>query len=586
LKKTLLAFLVFLIIAAFLGAAGYSVYYFFFMANEEVIPAFNEQKINLIIEGDIINEKNDPRIVDEEILMPFDTIKKYIDPYIYWDENTKKVTVTTKDRVIRMKTENLTAMVNNEPMELNIPVVEDEGIVYIPIEFLSDFYNIEISYLKENNVIIIDFKNSIVQQASPIDEKAVIRSGRSRRYPIVKKFDASDIGNEDALRVFEEYDKWYKVRASDGTIGYIEKRFVAIKRIYVKKLPETETGNKAWKPENGKINLVWEQVYGRRIDVSAISKMEGLDVVSPTWFQVENEHGKLINRADARYVEWAHNNGYKVWALLANNFSDAEMTKRFLNSTDARENLIKEILAYAALYKLDGINIDFENVYKEDRDALTQFVREAAPLLREQGLVVSIDINLHPCYDREALAEAVDYVMIMAYDQHWKGGGKAGSVAQLVWVESIIKEFLKTIPRDKFILGIPLYTRLWTEEISEEGGISLSSKALSMEEARKVVEENNAEVSWDEESGQFYAEFKEGNLTHKIWMEDLNSINLKSSLVHKYRLAGAASWSRNFAIPQVWEVFNRNLKLTTDYYAWKEQNSNIKFVYNNSNSIG
>jgi len=586
LKKALLAFLLILVIVAFLGAVGYSVYYFFFMTNEEVVPAFNEQKINLVIEGDEINEKNDPRIVDEEILIPFDTIKKYIDPYIYWDENAKKVTVTTKDRVIRMKTENLTAMVNNEPMELNIPVIEDEGVIYIPIEFLCDFYNIEISYLEDNNVIIIDFKNSVIQQASPIDENAVIRTGRSKRYPIVMKFDASDVENGYTLRVFEEYDKWYKVRAQDGTIGYIEKRFVVIKRVYVNKLPEKESGNDAWKPVDGKINLVWEQVYSKRIDVSAISKMEGLDVVSPTWFQVEDEHGNLINRADAKYVEWAHNNGYKVWALLANSFSDAGITKKLLNNTDARENLIRELLAFTALYKLDGINIDFENVDKEDKDALTQFVREAAPLLREQGLVVSIDINTHPCYDREALAEAVDYVMIMAYDQHWKGGGKAGSVAQLVWVEKIIKEFLKTIPRDKFILGIPLYTRLWTEELNEEGGISLSSKALSMEEARKVVEENKAEVFWDDESGQFYAEFKEGNTTNKIWMEDVNSINLKSSLVHKYKLAGAASWSRNFAVPQVWEVFNRNLKLTRDYYQWKEQNSNTEYVYNNTNSIG
>ncbi|HHW49760.1 MAG TPA: SH3 domain-containing protein [Clostridiaceae bacterium] len=580
-----MAVIVFLFVIMFLGGAGYLIYYFLSMENQEVIPAFSEQNINLVIEGDVITEKHDPRIVEEEILIPFDTIKKYIDPYIYWDEKARKVTVTTKDRVIRMKTENLTAMVNNEPMELNIPVIEDGGVIYIPIEFLSDFYNIEVSYLRENNVIIIDFKNSVVQQAGLIDEKAVIRSGRSRRYPIVKKFDAGVV-NDETLRVFEEYDEWYKVRASDGTIGYIEKRFVVIKRIFVNKLPEMESGNNAWKPEDGKINLVWEQVYSKRIDVSAISKMEGLDVVSPTWFQVENEHGKLINRADAKYVEWAHSNGYKVWALLANNFSDSAMTKKLLNSTDARENLIRELLAYAALYKLDGINIDFENVDKEDKDVLTQFVREAAPLLREQGLVVSIDINLHPCYDRKALAEAVDYVMIMAYDQHWKGGGKAGSVAQLVWVESIIKEFLKTIPRDKFILGIPLYTRLWTEEVNGEGGISLSSKALSMEDARKVVEENNAEVLWDEESGQFYAEFKDGKLTHKIWMEDVNSINLKSSLVHKYRLAGAASWSRNFAIPQVWEVFNRNLKLTMDYYEWKEQNSNIKYVYDNSNSIG
>ena len=108
----------------------------------------------------------------------------------------------------------------------------------------------------------------------------------------------------------------------------------------------------------------------------------------------EDDQGNIINRSDATYVEWAHQNGYKIWALFSNDFQDIDATSRFLNNTDARDNAIRQILTYASLYKLDGINIDFENIYKEDKDALTQFVREITPLLREQGLVVSIDVNI------------------------------------------------------------------------------------------------------------------------------------------------------------------------------------------------
>ncbi|GAE88315.1 glycosyl hydrolase family 18 protein [Acetivibrio straminisolvens] len=134
---------------------------------------------------------------------------------------------------------------------------------------------------------------------------------------------------------------------------------------------------------------------------------------------MKNEKGELINRAYSKYVDWAHSKGYQVWALLSNDFTDSEMTSKFLNNTDARDNLIKEILAYAALYKLDGINIDFENMYNSDRDVFTQFVREISPLLREQGLVVSVDVNDIKCYDKKALSEPVDYIMYMSYDQHW-----------------------------------------------------------------------------------------------------------------------------------------------------------------------
>lgn len=558
-----------------------------FLENDNVVPAFEEEGVKLVIEGEMVVSKDSPKIVDNEILLPLDTIKKHIDPHIYWDKELKKVTITTRDRVIRMKTDSLDALVNNKPMTLNIPAVEEGNTVYIPIEFLSEFYGIDISHIERSNVIVIDFKNSIRQIAEPVDSKAVVRKGRSIRYPIIRKFDLENSSQEEnELRVFEEYDKWYKVRTSDGAIGYIEKRFVVVRRMLVVKLPEEEKGP-LWKPEEGKISLVWEMMYSKVPDLSLIGEMKGLDVISPTWFQLANEHGKIINRAVPRYVEWARQNSYKVWALFSNDFNDIKMTEKFLNNTDARDNAIREILAYAALYKLDGINIDFENMYKKDKDAFTQFVREMTPLLREQGLVVSVDVTIPDgsdtwslCYDRKALGEVVDYVALMTYDQHWGTSPVAGSVSQVSWVEKNIVKVLKEVPREKLLLGLPFYTRLWQEEAGEDGKIKVSNpKVLSMEASRKMVQENNAPVTWDKESGQFYTEFKKDNKTYKIWLEDENSINLKSALVHKYKLAGTAAWRRSDEVPEVWDVLNENLKVVSSYQEWKSKNEKKVYVY-------
>jgi hypothetical protein len=561
------------------GAAAYTVYYFFFMPNNTTVPAFGEGDVNLVIEGEQVVSGNAPKVMDNEILLPVDVIKKYIDPYIYWDEKAEKVTITTRDRVIRMKTDSLNALVNNKPVTLNIPAVEDKGTVFVPIGFLDDFYGIDITYLKENNVVVIDYKTSVKHMAEPISVNAVVRKGRSVRYPIIRKFDLNAQNKEEnLLRIFEEYDKWYKVRTSKGEIGFIEKRHVVARVPTVAKMTLGQETSSLWKPEDGKINLVWDMLYGRP-QIASIPNMEGLDIISPTWFEVKDKNGGLTNRANAGYVEWAHSKGYKVWALLSNNFSDVPMTREMLKDTDARDNTIREILAYAALYKLDGINIDFENLGKEDKTDLTQFVREIAPLLREQGLVVSMDINLLACYDRKALGEAVDYVALMAYDQHWKGGSEAGSVAQLSWVETIVEMVLKDIPKDKLLLGLPFYTRLWQEEPDGTGGIKLSSKVLSMEKAKETIKENSAQVIWDEESGQFYAEFKKDNSVFKLWLEDDNSINLKSSLVHKYKLAGTAAWRRSDETPDIWNVLNSNLKVVDNYFEWKEKNSGNKYVY-------
>ncbi len=580
-KKVILTLVTIILVLAAISAAFFY-YYVNTRPNNDIVPAFNEAGLMLVIEGENIIPQKEPKIIDEEILLPFDIVKKYFDPNIYWDEALQKVTITTKDRVIRMKTDVLDALVNNNPMTLNIPVTVEDDTVYIPIEFLGDFYGIEVSYIKESNIIIIDYKNSIRQIAEPIETDAVIRKGRSIRHPIIRKLEMTQASSEkNTLRIFEEYDKWYKVRTWDGAIGYIEKRFVVVKRMTVESLPQKEEPI-AWKPANGKINLVWDMVYSRRENPASVGTVSYTDIISPTWFQVSNAEGELINRAYSKYVEWAHSEGYKVWALLSNDFTDLEMTSKLLNNTDARDNLIRNVLAYVALYKLDGINIDFENLYEKDKDAFTQFVREIAPFLREQGLVVSVDVNDIRCYDKKALSEAVDYIMYMSYDQHWSTSPVAGSVAQVTWVERILKRVLENekVPREKLLLGLPFYTRVWKLETDANNKSKLTSQALSMEAARKTIIENNAVTKWDEESGQFYAEYKKDNALYRLWLEDANSINLKSVLAHKYKLAGTCVWARNFASSDIWDVLNKNLKEMGSYKEWQNENKDNNYVFN------
>ncbi len=594
--------------------------YQFFMPNDTLEPFFEGDGTYLVVDGELFDGGNPPKIVDNEVLLPIEAIRQYIDPYICWESSSKKVTVTTTDRVIRMKTGNLDAYVNDKPVTLNIPASEDSGTVYIPIGFLSEFYGIEISRpdtgngngTDNGNVIIVDHINSVRQIAVSINEDAAVRKAPSIKSPIIRTFsppadgwdsgggsDRSDRSDKadrsadgyheqgkDELRIFAEYDKWYNVRTDLGEIGYILKKDVVVRYFYVKTAYSVEPVN-PWKPQDGVINLSWEMMYGKRPDLKTIDKMPGLDVISPTWFEIADASGNLKNRADAEYVKWAHANGYKVWALFANNFDNPEATGAFLGNTDARDNAIRQILAFASLYKLDGINIDFENINISDKQTLVQFVREISPFMREQGLVVSMDVavpslseNWSMCYDRKALAEAVDYLMLMAYDQHWSASPVAGSVSQLGWTESGLKSVLKEVPAAKLILGMPFYSRLWKEETDSSGKKTVTSqKALSMEGAKALIEENGVSAVWDEESGQHYAEYSKDGALYRIWIEDENSINLRCSLVHKYKLAGASSWKRGDASAEVWQVLDRNLKQVANYYEWQQLNQQSKYVF-------
>lgn len=578
---------VIVIVVLFISALSYGVFKLNY-SNKNLIPVFEEGKLNLVIEDEYITSPHSLKIADGEILLDFDTVKKYFDPSVKWEENSEKVIISTKGRTIKMKTKSLTSFVNDSPLSLNIPVIQEDGVVYIPIEFLNDFYGIKVTHIEENKVVIIDYKTDFVQAANVIEPGAVLRNGRDVKHPVLRKFDDTKEDYENEMRIFEEYDKWYKVRTWDGVVGFIEKRYVVAK-IVTESIPgekDREAADEALdaesfsEVENGKINLVWDMVYTRRSNPSSVPDMKGLDVISPTWFQVQNSKGDLMNRAYSSYEKWAHEKGYKVWALLSNDFQDSEMTSKFLKDDKAMENFTKQILAYASLYNLDGINIDFENFYQWDRDLFTRFVEIITPKLKEQGLVVSVDVNDIPCYDKKALGQIVDYVMYMSYDQHWRTSPVAGSVAQVTWQERILKRVLEEegVPKEKLLLGLPYYTRLW-EEKTENGAMCLSSVALTMEEAKKTIAENDAETVWDEESGQFYAEYQKENSRFRIWLEDENSINIKSSLVHKYNLAGVCAWSRNFVSDNIWDVLYRNLKEIKKYEEWRGLNENNEYIF-------
>lgn len=576
--RDIIIFFVILVFVTGCAAGAAMIYNKYFKPNETFVSCYDSADTVLVIEGDEISDKNPPIVQDGQILLPFETIKAYIDPYIWWDETLQKVTVTTSDKVIKMETDKLDAFINDEPLELKFPATKIDGVLYLPIEFLSSFYKIDIRYHSRSNVVIIDRQDVIHRIGYPVSSDAVVRKGRHITYPIIKKFDNPDLNSEDSkVYIFEEYDKWYKVRTDEGFIGYVKKEDIVIKSYEIGIIPP-EIGEKSKLPE-GKISLVWDQMYSPTKSYLERKKEEGIDIMSPTWFQVANRDGELINRVDPQYVEWANKNGYQVWALVANNFSNIDDTSEILNNGLKREYIIKQILAFAALYGLDGINIDFENIYKKDRDAFTQFVRELTPLLREQGLVVSVDVTIpdgsdtwSKCYDRKALAETVDYVCLMTYDQTWAGSKVAGSTAQLAWVEENLKKTLREVPAEKLLLGIPLYTRLWEETVDENGKVTAKTgKALSINAAELLIEENKASPVWDDESGQYVVSFKKDSVTYKMWLENEYSVNMKTALVHKYNLAGTATWSHNFANDKVWAVFAQNLKNTTHYEEWRTQ---------------
>ena len=261
-------------------------------------------------------------------------------------------------------------------------------------------------------------------------------------------------------------------------------------------------------------------------------------------------------------MDYAKGNGYDVWPMYKTDFS-LSTSHNFLNNAKARQTALELLVKYASKYKIDGINFDFENIYVADRAMLTKHIREVTLALHEMGLITSADVTRKElsssvwsmCYDRDSISETVDYVMLMAYDQYYAGSPTAGSVAGLSWTEDTIKKTLAEVPPDKLVLGIPLYMRLWTVE---KGKVT-SSKAISMQTAYKLIQENNPTYEWIEKDGQYKISWNEGSKTYMFWLENSDTVKSRVALASKYSLSGVASWRRGLEVSQIWSVILQNL---------------------------
>lgn len=525
-----------------------------YFEGENPILFKGEQVGNAILDGD-------------SVFVPLSFMKSYVDDGITFDEKSNSIIITTKDKVVQMPTESLTYYINEQPVELHLsPLTDKNGELFIALDPLLAYYPIQYTILPETDAVSVRMDGEEIRFASITDRKVHEEKLRLRTDSSLKASYTAQVTNKENLIIEGEKEDYYYVRKEDGLAGYINKEYIKEETTETVVI-QNEQKEVVLPKIDGPIQLTWEAVYTKNPDPLSIPPMSGVNVISPTWFELSDANGAIKNLGSLDYVKWAHKQGYQVWGLFSNAF-DPELTHQAFKDYETRQNMIRQLLHYSQMYELDGINIDIENVNLEDGPLVTQFVREATPYFHEAGLIVSMDVtfissspNWSAFYEREKLAKVVDYIAVMAYDEHWGSSPVAGSVASLPWVEANLQRMLEVVPNEKLILGVPLYTRLWEQKDTGE----MSSKALSMSRINQWLAENNVDITYDEKSGQNYAEHydKKEKITYKVWLEDEMSLKKRSDIAKKYELAGVASWSRFFADETAWTALDLGKKQVT-----------------------
>lgn len=514
-------------------------------------------KTNLVINNSNVTKKlkNDVFIEDEVIYVSKDDIKNYFDENIYYDSKYDQIVTTSETKVAVMPIGKKQITINGATVKIYASAIKKDNNYYLPFSEISkSVYNVETEYVKSKNTVIVCSLDKELTYANSSKKNSV------KYKPTLFSKTVDKIGRGDNVTVVSTNNGWTKITTANGKIGYVQANTL----VNSQKIRDDFTIEKQIE---GKVSLVWDYYSEYAKAPTRTGKIQGVNVVSPSFLTLKKQgQGTItenIGTQGVAYVTWAHNNGYKVWAMLSNS-SMKETTSEILNDYQLRSNLINNILAEVEKYDLDGINLDFENIYQADKDNYSNLIVELAPRLKEMDKVLSVDVTAPDgsedwslCFDRNKIASAADYIVFMAYDQNGVSSTSPGTTAGYDWVETNINKFLnqETVDANKLILGIPFYTRIWKTD-----GTTAKSEIVSMKDTYSKIP-SGANVKWLDDVKQNYTEYLQDNLTYKIWIEDTKSITEKLNLVSNYNLAGASYWEKDRETDDVWSIISEKLNV-------------------------
>lgn len=478
------------------------------------------------------------------------------DGYVY-DDSENILRYATDRQVISVNKGDTYYTVGRSQEDLGqkILITGDGDKPYVAVDFADRFTDFTYRTGRRPYRLVIE-KAGYSHKVTTISKDTEIR-----RFGGPKSRILADAKKGTKVTVLESYGKWSQILTNNGILGCVKDNTLGdISTEKNKKRLEARKYNHI--RADGKVNLLWHQVTNTTANSGldqVLSDAEGITVISPTWFRIADNDGGLSDIGSLDYVKKCHDKGVQVWALFSNFENKNVDTTSVLNTTSSRDNLVNNMIAKAIAYNLDGINVDFEQVSTDAKDGYVEFIKELSIKCENNDLILSVDnypptaSSLH--YNRKIQAQYADYLIVMAYDEHYAGSGEAGSNASISFVKKAVSDSLKEVPKSQLILGMPFYSRIWT---TKDG--TLSTETIAMKNISSYIKSHNAQESWQDDLGQNYVEFSEDGATKQLWVEDEKSLALKLGVMKDNDLAGGAFWKEGLESDSIWEIIGKYMQ--------------------------
>lgn len=519
----------------------------------------NEEEVAILLQDEMMAEK--ALLVDGVYYFDLTTVHQYLNTRFYWDEGENLLIFTTPTQVITATVGDTAYQVDGAAKDAGYLIsftrevtVEGEAdtVLYVAADYVKQYTNFSYETFTEPNRMQV-YTEWNERKVAEVKKNTAVRYRGGVKSPILK-----DVPAGEKLIVLEEMETWSEVKTLDGFIGYVEnKRLNEITTETPSPVTDYAEPEYTSLTRDHKISLGWHViggVAGNDTLKEAVAQTKGLNVISPTWFKLSDNEGNFVSFSTENYVAQAHNMGLEVWGLV-DDFSYEVDIYTILSSTTRRNHLVQGLVQAALNCGMDGINVDFETIGNATGPHFVQFLRELSIQCRLNNLVLSIDnyvpFNFNDYYNREEQGVVADYVIIMGYDEHWHGSDDVGSVSSIGYVRNGIEKMIEEVPSSKIINALPFYSILW-----RTNGTDITDDYVTMVNQSAMVAQMGMQTQWDEETCQNYGELVSGSTTYQIWLEDLDSIQVKLNVMKNYDLGGVAVWRLGYEDPAVWNLIS------------------------------
>jgi len=307
-------------------------------------------------------------------------------------------------------------------------------------------------------------------------------------------------------------------------------------------LPEQETKPKIF-------TFYQSQHYSNKENqVSLKENIHSIDVLIPDWFYF-NKDGSIIEKSEVTIDYFAKQNGVQIVpSITLDQNSTADDVHNWLSNPQTQDGMIQNLLNVVKTNGYQGVHLNFEDVYWEDKDLYNQFVSKLYQSFHHSGLLLTLFVRLgDDTYDTTLLSDVSDYLIVKAFDQHIEEG-EPGPLASFQWTQNLISQYSGS--KEKLVLCLANYGYDWNITKGEPATPRHFPTLMEM------VSRENLKVQWNQQFLTPYVRYKEQTEEHLIWFLDASTFYNQLKIAQSNGIPSIGIWNIGSEDPTIWRLLS------------------------------